>query len=96
MSEDYVPLKKKSNNNGDDFPSMGMNLLGQINIKIAFFIFLFGFLIFSDIFIKNILNKFSGAVNGTDNATTKGTIIQLLFLVIAYIIIDLLVKNKYI
>lgn len=99
MSADYITIKKKrskiiDDDDGHDFPSMSMNLLQNINIKVAIFIFVFGLFLFSDIFVKTILSAFSKTVDNMDNPNTKGTIIQLLFLVIAYIIIDLLVQNK--
>jgi len=65
MSADYITIKKKrskivdDDNDGHDFPSMSMNLLQQVNIKVAIFIFIFGLLIFSDIFVKTILMTFS-------------------------------------
>lgn len=99
MSVDYITIKKKrskiiENDDGHDFPSMSVNLLQQINIKVAIFLFILGLFLFSDIFIKTILSTFSNTIDGIDYPNTKGTIIQLVFLVIAYIIIDLLVQNK--
>jgi hypothetical protein len=79
----------------DDFVQMGMSLLNTINFKIAFFLFLIGMIIFSDMFINGVINKFSNTLHG-ECTTTKGTIIQLIFLVLSYIIIDLLNKSEII
>jgi hypothetical protein len=100
---DYVSIdsesESESDNNklsdDDDFPSMFVKLLSHINIKIAIFIFILGLFLFSDIFIRNILSTINGAVNDLGYPTTNGTIIQLLFLVIGYLLIDLLVQGKY-
>lgn len=100
--QDCEPIDKWDNDtyedidNRDDFPSMFMQLFGHINFKLAAFIFLMGLFIFSDVFVKNILAGFPDAVNLMNFPTTYGTIIQLLFLVIAYLILDLLVQGKYI
>lgn len=78
-----------------DFVSVGGNIISNINLKVAFFIFLLGMVIFSDIFIT-ILGKFSSANVDGSCTTTQGTFIQLLLLVIGYIILDLLVSGGYI
>lgn len=75
----------------DDFVSIGLGFIKNINIKVAVFIFLFGLFIFSDVFIESVLNKFNNASRGMES-TTKGTVIQLLFLTLFYIITDMLVK----
>lgn len=86
---------KDSYHGDDDFPSMLVKLFTKINIKTGIFIFLLGMLIFSDIFVRTILVAFKGAVNHIEGPTTHGTIIQLTFLVLGYLIIDLLVQSKY-
>jgi len=75
-----------------DFMKLSGNLLSNINYKMVFIIFFIGMLIFSDIFIENVISRFSDAVYH-ESVTSKGTMIQLLFLCLAYIIFDLL--NKY-
>ena len=69
-------------------------VLSNINYKVAFLLFIIGMFIFSDIFIDNVLKKCSGCVEA-DGSTSKGTLIQLLFLVIAYILMDLVVKYDF-
>jgi hypothetical protein len=69
-----------------DFPSMGVDLLKRVNIKIAFFLLLLGSVIFSDVFIEQMPDKYQDGL--CPNST--GTFIQLFTLVIGYIVIDLL------
>ena len=92
MSDVDTLDKKKPPCSGDDFPSMTADLFKNTNFKTAVFLFLFGVLIFSDVFIANVLDKYNGAVE-SGVATTKGTIVQLLVLVVGYLIIDLLVQG---
>lgn len=83
--------KKKSKKT--DLMKMTGNMLSNINYKVAFMLFAISMILFSDVFIEGVLNGFSGAVEG-DCTTTKGTMIQLLFMVMAYIILDLIVKYE--
>jgi hypothetical protein len=89
MDTETITKKEKSDN--DDFPSIGMDIFNKINFKIAILLFIVGGIIFSDIFIENMLPKNLVDV-GTPNS--KGTLIQLLLLSFAYIVIDLLVRGK--
>ena len=75
----------------DDFPGIGIELMKRVNFKTAVFLFFIGLFIFSDIFIENFLPK--NMVDGycTDS---RGTVIQLIVLVLMYIIIDLLVQGN--
>ena len=79
--------------NRDDLISMSHKLFEKVNVKICFFLFMIGMLVFSDLFIETVLNKIAGTVEG-ECTTTKGTIIQLLFLIIGYILVDILIKAK--
>lgn len=93
---DYEPVKKKKSKNKSkktDLMKMTGNLLSSINYKVAFLLFVVSMLIFSYSFIENVLNGFSGTVEG-DCTTTKGTMLQLLFMVIVYIILDLVVQYE--
>ena len=100
MAKDYESTTDASDDSnecmGDDFPSLLIKLLGSINLKVAIFIFILGMFIFSDIFIKNILSGFPEGVSDINSPTTYGTTIQLLFLVMGYILLDLLVQGRYI
>jgi hypothetical protein len=101
MNDDYESFenhnskkkKKSRNSKDDDFVSIFSDISYNVNWKIAFFLFLLGFLIFSDVFIDLFLNGFSDAVYA-GTPTTKGTTIQLLCLTLGYIIIDLLVAGE--
>ena len=73
-----------------DFPSMGMDLLKKVNIKIAIFLLLIGFFIFSDVFINKML---PADYHLMGCPTNQGTMLQLMLLVLAYICIDLLVQG---
>lgn len=102
MSEEYdtfaeEPKEQKkesfrSEKSDDHFLGMGYNLLSKINFKVGIFLFFIGMLIFSDIFIDKVLTLFSNTTFG-ECTTTKGTVIQLIFLVLGYIIIDVLDKT---
>ena len=72
-----------------DFPSMGVDLIKKINFKVAFFLFITSILIFSDIFIYNILPK--SYVDG-DCPNTNGVMVQITVLILAYIICKLQLK----
>jgi len=79
---------------GGDFISMGSDALGRANWKIAFLMFLIGIFALSDVFIEGVLTKSNDAeVDGIP--TSKGTMIQLAFLSVAYILVDLLVGGEY-
>lgn len=78
-----------------DFMKMGGSVIKSINIKMAFFLFILGMLLFSDLFISSVLSKFNDSVQG-ECTTTKGTFIQLLFLCLGYIILDLITKAGWI
>lgn len=80
----------KSKDSCDDFPSIIMDITKKINFKLAFFLYIAGLIIFSDIFIENVLP--SSMVDGICT-NTKGTMVQLLLLVISYIIIDLSIQT---
>ncbi len=94
-SDDDVDKKKKSKKN--DFLSVGIDILGNINYKVAIFLFLVGLIIFSDLFVNKVLNIIDGTVStdGT-STTTKGTVLQLMLLCILYIVVDLLNTYKII
>lgn len=91
--DDYYeePKKKHKKAKKTDFMKMTGNMISNINCKVAFLLFIVGMILFSDVFIEGVLSGFSGTVEG-DCTTTKGTMLQLLFMIIAYIILDLIVK----
>lgn len=82
-------------NSKDDFPSMTFDLMKKINWKIALFIFAASIFIFSDVFTDSVLVLSKNSMDG-NCPNTKGTIIQIAFLVVFYIIIDILVQSDII
>lgn len=88
---DSEPLTKEDKHERDDLGKMCGDFFGRINFKVALILFMVGMLVFSDLFIDSILSNISGAEEA-GNSTTKGTMIQLLILVILYLVADLLVQ----
>lgn len=84
---DYDPKKS-------DFVEIGQGIVTCINVKVAFFLFLLCMIIFSDVFIDNVLLKIPESVE-SGCTTTKGTIIQIGIVSIGYIFIDFLVQKKW-
>jgi len=89
IQQDSIEDEKKDNKT--DLVNVSGNILYNINYKVALFIFFIGLIIFSDVFVENILVGFNNAVYmGTP--TSNGTMLQLLFLTGSYIFVDLIVK----
>lgn len=86
------PLRRSDR---DELGSMVTDFFGKINFKIAIFLFIFGIFIFSDLFIEHVLSKIKDA-SSADTSTSKGTMIQLLVLVLLYLVVDLLVQCQVI
>lgn len=78
--------------NRDDFPSIFMDIIKKIPVRKSIWLFIAGLIIFSDIFISGMLTNFDNTLD-MNCANTKGTIIQLLFLCLSYILIDLLAEG---
>ena len=76
-----------------DFPSICIDLTKKINFKVAFFLLIVGFFLFSDVFVNTFLCKFKNTVIG-DCPTSVGSSIQLIIFVLLYLVIDLLVQGK--
>jgi hypothetical protein len=95
LSDDDIDVEPRKNNKKTDLMKMTGNLLTNINYKVAFLLFIVGIIIFSDVFVDGVLSKFSNTVDG-GYATTKGTILQLVFFVLAYILLDLITKYEVI
>lgn len=101
-SETLVPTTEKSTEktcspkkDRDDLGNMFTDFFGKINFKIAIFLFIFGIFIFSDIFIEHVLGKIGNATSA-DATTSKGTMIQLLIMVLFYLVVDLFVQGEVI
>ncbi len=99
MPQDFETFEKISDkyknkkNDNSDLIGMITELIGKVNFKIAIFLFILSIIIFSDSFVELFLQDIPGAVDDTDNPTSKGTIIQLMFQTFGYIIIDLLINS---
>lgn len=86
-----LPTEEVEDGTKTDFVKISGNIFGNINFKLAFFVFILGIILFSDVFIDGVLLKMNNAVDG-ECATTKGTMIQLLLLSLGLIVLDLLIK----
>ena len=93
MSESIID--KYSDNTKSDFVNVTGNIIQDINYKLVLFMFIFGMFIFSDIFIDGFLSKFNNTVQG-ECTTNKGSIIQLTIYCTLLLILDLVIKWKFI
>lgn len=80
---------------GNDFISLGRDLLAKIPFKKAAILSIFMILIFSTVFIHTVLSRIPNSVE-LNTPNTKGTLIQITVVVIIYIIIDVLVSERII
>lgn len=81
-----------NNSQQNSFPVMLTKMFTHINWRIGLFIFVLGIFVFSDVFIELFLSGVPGATS-LGNATTKGTIIQMVIITIAYLLVDVLVQS---
>ncbi len=84
--------KKADPSQDSDLLTATTSLFKKINYKLWAFVFLIGMVIFSIIFEEKILSRFTDT-KSADTPTTRGTIIQLLFLCMFGIIIQLLIEH---
>lgn len=75
-----------------DFPSLFADLFLKINWKMAFFLFIIFIVLTSDVFIDKCLRKIPGSVTNM-TSTNKGSIIQGVFLVLFFIIMDGIISS---
>ena len=78
-----------------DFMTAGSSIITSINYKVAILLLFISFIIFSDLFVDSVLAPIPEAVIA-GQVTTKGTLIQIIFLIIGYIASDLSVKYELI
>lgn len=76
----------------DDFIGIIMNTLSSIPYKMAFLLFMIFVLIMSDIFHDYVLIQFDGAIV-EGRIRSYGHVVQGVFLVLIYIIFDVLITN---
>jgi hypothetical protein len=95
LTSDVLDKHKQTSNKQaqGDFPSMCMDLLKMVNVKISIFLLIIGFFIFSDVFINKLLPT---NYHEMGCPTNQGTILQLILFVLSYICIDLLVQGEII
>lgn len=78
-----------------DLINVIVDFMNEINYKLVFFLFMIFLLLSSDVFLAQILSNINGAME-LNTVTTYGTIIQGLFLILFYIIADMLIKTDLI
>lgn len=78
----------------DSFIEIFADFFGGVNYKIIFFLFIIFMFINSDIFIEKVLSRFEGSVEGRTTITNKGTFISSIFLILFYMIFDMLIRNR--
>ncbi len=87
IDEKPVTTKKKSS----DFMNMITDAASKIQVKLFSFIFVIFLIISSDVFVTKILGNIRGAVD-YKYPTNWGVIIQGLFLVVAAMIMDFVIR----
>ena len=92
---DPIEIEDLQDDMQTDFVQIGGNIFSNINYKLAFFMFFIGMILFSDVFIEGVLSKMSTDCVDGECPTTKGTIVQLLIFVLIMIVLDLLIKVKW-
>lgn len=90
----YKPPKKMTNKT-DNFISMGISGVQEFRFKPYILLFLIFIIITCNVFVDKCLSKFENAVDGNE-PTTKGSVIQGIFIVMTYIVVDYLCKYEYI
>ena len=73
-----------------DLMAVSGGVLSNINFKLGFMLFFVSMLVYSDIFIDNVLGK--GMQDATGCPTTSGTMTQITCVVLIYLVLDLLDK----
>jgi hypothetical protein len=75
----------------DLYAAMG-GTVSFFNYKMIFFIFVFFMFLSSDVFQSTILSNFTGAIVGGE-LQTWGIVLQGIFLVLGYVILDILIRQ---
>lgn len=94
FDDQYEP-HEITNKKPEDLATSLVNTFSELNLKLFFILFLIFLFISSDVFIDKFLDRFSGSVEAKV-ATSKGTVIQGVCLVILFIIADILIQNNII
>ena len=77
-----------------DFMTAGSTVITAVNYKVAALLFFISMIIFSDLFVDNVLINTPDAISA-GQVTTKGTLIQIGCLIAGYIASDLAVKYEF-
>ncbi len=88
-----VSLDKTTSDMDSDFPSMVKHLLYSVNWKLGIIMLVLGFIIFSNLFVDNVISKMSNTTE-MGMVNTKGSVIQLLFYTLTLLCIDLMIKGN--
>ena len=78
-----------------DLYETSIGLCKKIKFKSLIFLFILFIIISSDVFIEQMLDKFSNSVEH-NCPTSKGVIVQGIFLVLGFVILDTLVNSDLI
>jgi hypothetical protein len=84
-------MDKGNDERPDTMTSLFGEIAKKISWKIALFVFVLVLLIWSDVFIENIMTKFDGLVEGR-MVSQKGTIVQATVLTLAVIVLSFLIS----
>jgi len=79
----------------DDLASIIVDIAGNIQYKLFGLMLVVYLIINSDVFTNRVLDNFKGAVN-LKCPTSWGTVLQGVFLVLACVIIDAIIRQKII
>lgn len=96
-SEDEVETKPCRAKHGgkSDFFIMGAEAFNAVEWKVSVLLFFIAIIILSDVYCDGILNRFDGAmVDG--EVTAKGTVLQVVSIVLFYNVVNVLVRNDFI
>ena len=91
---DSSPIDNVANSR-DDLNAVIMSVFSTANLQLAIMLGFFFVLITSHVFINRVLVNFSGAVTGTE-PTLRGRCILVLFQIIAFVLLDILIKHDVI
>jgi hypothetical protein len=77
----------------DDLNSVILDVMSHVQYRLFAIMFIVFIVLSSDVFIKRVLDKFNNAVSGS-TTTSWGTVLQGVFLVLACLISDILIKQN--
>lgn len=59
----------------DDFTGMTLNMVGKLDIREMFIIWIAFLFVHTELFVEQVLKRFKGATNSDNTMTMKGTLI---------------------